>query len=215
MDAGELIEPWPGLSIVALRAAHRSLRETEYRWQSRFLGYALTFREEGRDVSVIHSGDTIPFAGRGEEYRPRGRICSSLPANGRSEALALPRHRRQSDDRRGVTLTAESEAPAGFSPPTLCQSPTQQKEAEAGLPIQLIPARPAWKSGLVHPKVPWAPRIKMGEQAGIRSTAFADDALRGCARRGRRIDIRGVERLHDKSHVVRRGDRRLPRQRCR
>jgi hypothetical protein len=35
----------------------------------RFLGYALTFREEGRDVSIIHSGDTIPFAGQGEEYR--------------------------------------------------------------------------------------------------------------------------------------------------
>jgi L-ascorbate metabolism protein UlaG (beta-lactamase superfamily) len=85
VDAGQLIEPWPGLSIVALRAAHETL-ETDIEGNQRFLGYALTFREEGRDVSIIHSGDTIPFAGQGEEYRrarPDLLCCPSMDARKR------------------------------------------------------------------------------------------------------------------------------------
>jgi L-ascorbate metabolism protein UlaG (beta-lactamase superfamily) len=44
MDAGERIEPWPDVSIVALRAAHESL-ETDIEGNHRFLGYALIFGE--------------------------------------------------------------------------------------------------------------------------------------------------------------------------
>ena len=92
VDAGQLIEPWPGLSIVALRAAHETL-ETDIEGNQRFLGYALTFREEGRDVSIIHSGDTIPFAGQGEEYRrarPDLLCCPSMDARKRLPLAASP-----------------------------------------------------------------------------------------------------------------------------
>jgi L-ascorbate metabolism protein UlaG (beta-lactamase superfamily) len=92
VDAGQLIEPWPGLSIVALRAAHETL-ETDIDGNQPFLGYALTFREEGRDVSIIHSGDTIPFAGQGVEYRrmrPDCSCCLSMDARKRLPLAASP-----------------------------------------------------------------------------------------------------------------------------
>jgi L-ascorbate metabolism protein UlaG (beta-lactamase superfamily) len=37
VDAGQLIEPWPGLSIVALRTVHETL-ETDIEGNQRFLG---------------------------------------------------------------------------------------------------------------------------------------------------------------------------------
>jgi hypothetical protein len=76
----------------------------------RFLGYALTFREEGRDVSIIHSGDTIPFAGQGEEYRRMRPDLLLLPVKGRSEALAARGIAGNLTLDEAVTLTVESEA---------------------------------------------------------------------------------------------------------
>jgi L-ascorbate metabolism protein UlaG (beta-lactamase superfamily) len=49
--------PPMGLSVATLRAAHETL-ETDIEGNHRFLGYALIFKEEGHDVSIIHSGDT-------------------------------------------------------------------------------------------------------------------------------------------------------------
>jgi L-ascorbate metabolism protein UlaG (beta-lactamase superfamily) len=147
VDAGQLIEPWPGLSIVALRAAHETL-ETDIEGNQRFLGYALTFREEGRDVSIIHSGDTIPFAGQGEEYRRRRPDLLLLPVNGRSEALAARGIAGNLTLDEAAALSVESEAPAMiahhhglFAFNTLPVADIERKAAEPGLPIRLIPAR--------------------------------------------------------------------------
>lgn len=141
VDAGQLIESWPGLSIVALRAAHEAL-ETDIEGNQRFLGYALTFREEGRDVSIIHSGDTIPFAGQGEEYRRARPDLLLLPVNGRSEALAARGIAGNLTLDEAVTLTVESEAPAMiahhyrlFAFNTLPVADIERRAAEPGLPI--------------------------------------------------------------------------------
>ena len=147
VDAGELIEPWPGLSIVALRAAHEIL-ETDVEGNHRFLGYAFIFGGAGNDVSIIHSGDTIPFAGQGEEYRRLRPDLLLLPVNGRSAALAARGIAGNLTLDEAVTLTIESEAPAMiahhhglFVFNTLPVADIERKAAEPGLPIRLIPAR--------------------------------------------------------------------------
>ena len=145
MDAGERIEPWPGLSIVALRAAHESL-ETDVEGNHRFLGYALIFGVEGNYVSIIHSGDTIPFAGQREEYRRMQPDLLLLPVNGRSEALAARGITGNLTLDEAVALTVESGAPATiahhhglFAFNTLPVADIERKAVEPGLPIQLIP----------------------------------------------------------------------------
>jgi L-ascorbate metabolism protein UlaG (beta-lactamase superfamily) len=147
MDAGEQIEPWPGLSIVALRAAHETL-ETDIEGNHRFLGYALIFRVEGNDVSIIHSGDTIPFAGQSEEYRRMRPDLLLLPVNGRSETLAARGIAGNLTLNEAVALTVETEAPAMiahhhglFAFNSLPVADIEQKAVEPGLPIRLIPAR--------------------------------------------------------------------------
>ena len=147
VDAGERIEPWPGLSIVALRAAHETL-EIDIEGNQRFLGYAFIFAGEGNDVSIIHSGDTIPFAGQGDEYRRMRPDLLLLPVNGRSEALAARGIAGNLTLDEAVALTVESEAPEMiahhhglFAFNTLPVADIERKAAEPGLPIRLIPAR--------------------------------------------------------------------------
>jgi L-ascorbate metabolism protein UlaG (beta-lactamase superfamily) len=147
MGAGEQIEPWPGLSIVALRAAHETL-ETDPKGNHRFLGYALIFRLEDHDISIIHSGDTIPFAGQGEDYRRMRPDLLLLPVNGRSEALAARGIAGNLTLDEAVALTVESEAPAMiahhhglFAFNTLPVADIERKAMEPRLPIRLIPAR--------------------------------------------------------------------------
>jgi L-ascorbate metabolism protein UlaG (beta-lactamase superfamily) len=147
VDAGERIEPWPSLSIVALRAAHETL-ERDIEGNHRFLGYALIFRGEGHDVSIIHSGDTIPFPGQGDEYRGMRPDLLLLPVNGRSEALAARGIAGNLTLDEAVALTIESEASAMiahhhglFAFNTLSVADIERKAAEPGLPIRLIPAR--------------------------------------------------------------------------
>jgi hypothetical protein len=140
VDAGQLIEPWPGLSIVALRAAHETL-ETDIEGNQRFLGYALTFREEGRDVSIIHSGDTIPFAGQVKNTAAPRPDLLLLPVKWTLGSACRSRHRRQSDARRGGD--ADRERSAGDDRPslpafrlnTLPVADIERRVAEPGLPI--------------------------------------------------------------------------------
>ena len=146
MDAGERTEPWPGLSIVALRAAHETL-ERDIDRNHRFLGYALIFRGEGRDVTIIHSGDTIPFEGQGNEYRRLQPDLLLLPVNGRSEELAARGIAGNLTLNEAVALTVESGAPAMvahhhglFAFNTVPVADIKRKAAEPGLPIRLIPA---------------------------------------------------------------------------
>ncbi|MBE2278646.1 MAG: MBL fold metallo-hydrolase [Rhodobacteraceae bacterium] len=82
VDAGDRIEPLPGLTVTAIRAAHETLERSPEGWH-RFLGYVL----RAGDVSLYHSGDTIPFAGLVEELAPHAPDLVLLPVNGRRPEL--------------------------------------------------------------------------------------------------------------------------------
>lgn len=82
LDAGESIEPLPGFSVTAVRAAHETLERSAEGWH-RFLGYVIA--TEG--VRIYHSGDTIPFDGLAGEVRPFGVDLALLPVNGRRAEL--------------------------------------------------------------------------------------------------------------------------------
>lgn len=82
VDAGERVEPLPGLAVTAIRAAHETLERSPEGWH-RFLGYVIA--AEG--VTLYHSGDTIPFEGLEEDLAPFAVDLALLPVNGRSAEL--------------------------------------------------------------------------------------------------------------------------------
>ena len=66
VDACDAVEPWPGLSVTAVRASHETL-ERDAEGRHRFLGYVLRFAAPGGVVTLFHSGDTVPFDGQALE----------------------------------------------------------------------------------------------------------------------------------------------------
>ncbi len=82
VDAGESIEPFPGLVLRAVRAAHETL-ERDARGRHRFLGYGVSCA----GLTIYHSGDCIPFDGQREEIAAITPDLALLPVNGRSPAL--------------------------------------------------------------------------------------------------------------------------------
>ncbi|MGI4768602.1 MAG: MBL fold metallo-hydrolase [Janthinobacterium lividum] len=86
VDAGDVVEPWPGFRVSVVRAAHETL-ELDANGRHRFLGYVLSVALRGGTVTLFHSGDTVPFDGQiGEVARFRPDVAL-LPVNGRSAAL--------------------------------------------------------------------------------------------------------------------------------
>jgi len=83
IDAGQTIEPFPGLSITATRAAHETL-ETDSEGHHRFLGYIF----EAAGIRIWHSGDCIPFDGLVNEVAPYGLDIALVPVNGRRPDLS-------------------------------------------------------------------------------------------------------------------------------
>jgi L-ascorbate metabolism protein UlaG (beta-lactamase superfamily) len=148
MDAGDRIEPWLDLSVVALRAAHETLERDE-EGHYRFLGYALVFRRAGcADITVIHSGDTIPFGGQAEEVRRLRPSLLLLPVNGRSAELAARGVPGNLTLDEAIALTIDSGAPAMiahhyglFAFNTLAPALIERKAQDPGLPIKLLRAR--------------------------------------------------------------------------
>jgi L-ascorbate metabolism protein UlaG (beta-lactamase superfamily) len=82
LDAGDRVEPVPGLIIRALRAAHETL-EKDPQGHHRFLGYAI----ETEGLRIFHSGDTIPFPGQVDDISAIAPHLALLPVNGRSDRL--------------------------------------------------------------------------------------------------------------------------------
>jgi L-ascorbate metabolism protein UlaG (beta-lactamase superfamily) len=82
LDAGEAVEPLPGVLVRAVRAAHETL-ERDAEGRHRFLGYGI----EAGGVCLFHSGDTVPFPGQAEEVAALAPDLALLPVNGRSERL--------------------------------------------------------------------------------------------------------------------------------
>ena len=86
VDACDAVEPWPGLSVTAVRASHETL-ERDAEGRHRFLGYVLRFAAPGGVVTLFHSGDTVPFDGQALEVARFRPDVALLPVNGRSAAL--------------------------------------------------------------------------------------------------------------------------------
>ena len=86
LDAGDAVEPWPGLRIVAVRAAHETL-ERDAAGRHHFLGYVLRFALPCGSATLFHSGDTVPFPGQVEEVARHRPDVALLPVNGRSAEL--------------------------------------------------------------------------------------------------------------------------------
>jgi L-ascorbate metabolism protein UlaG (beta-lactamase superfamily) len=83
MDAGDGLEPLPGLSVHATHAAHETV-ERDDQGHCRFLGFAL----RAKGTTLFHSGDCVPFEGQREEIAALAPDLALLPANGRSARLA-------------------------------------------------------------------------------------------------------------------------------
>ncbi|MDO9416755.1 MBL fold metallo-hydrolase [Pararhizobium sp.] len=83
VDAGDEIEPLPGVSLQVLRAAHETL-EQDAAGHHTFLGYGVAI--EG--IRLFHSGDTIPFEGQVDDISALAPDIALLPVNGRSARLA-------------------------------------------------------------------------------------------------------------------------------
>jgi L-ascorbate metabolism protein UlaG (beta-lactamase superfamily) len=97
-------------------------------------------------ISIIPSGDTIPFAGQGEEDRLMRPDLLLLPVKwALGSARGIPGNLTLDE---AVALTVESEAPAMiahhhglFAFNTLPVADIERKAVEPRLPILLIPAR--------------------------------------------------------------------------
>lgn len=74
---GVPLTPFPGLNVMPIRAAHEVL-------DPRFLGYGLSI--EG--LTIVHSGDTIPFEGQVAELQALHADVALFPVNGHSAELA-------------------------------------------------------------------------------------------------------------------------------
>ncbi|MDY0873568.1 MBL fold metallo-hydrolase [Dongia rigui] len=82
LDAGDRIEPLPGVSVTATRSAHETL-ERDAAGHYKFLGYVI----EIGGVRLWHSGDTIPYDGMVAEVAALQPDIALLPVNGRSAEL--------------------------------------------------------------------------------------------------------------------------------
>ena len=148
MDAGEEIEPLPGLRITAIRAAHEDLARDE-KGHYRFLGYGLTFSiGDQAAVTIVHSGDTILFEGQTEEVAAVHADLLLLPVNGRSARLKAHGIAGNLTLDEAIDLTARVGAGTMvahhhglFALNTRPLAEIERKAAEPGLPIRLIPAR--------------------------------------------------------------------------
>ena len=80
-DAGETLEPLPGLSLTVFPAAHETL-ERDAAGRHVFLGYGIA----AAGLRIYHSGDCIPFPGLEDQVRAFAPEIALLPVNGRDAA---------------------------------------------------------------------------------------------------------------------------------
>lgn len=84
VDAGEAVEPLPGVRVRAVAAAHERL-EVDAAGRHVWLGYAI----EAAGLAIYHSGDTVPYPGLAGTVRALAPDLALLPVNGRdAERLA-------------------------------------------------------------------------------------------------------------------------------
>ena len=80
VDAGQSVEPLPGVRVRPVPAAHETL-ETDAAGRHVWLGYGI----EAAGLSLYHSGDTVPWPGLAGAVRELAPHLALLPVNGRDE----------------------------------------------------------------------------------------------------------------------------------
>lgn len=83
VDADQTHELHPRLTLHALPAAHETL-ERDDAGRHRYLGYAVTLA----NLTLYHSGDTVPFDGLDRRVRAVAPDVALLPVNGRGKGVA-------------------------------------------------------------------------------------------------------------------------------
>ena len=149
MDAGAVVEPFAGLRIEALRAAHETL-ERDAEGRHRFLGYAIAVpASDGSTITIVHSGDTVPFEGQVADLSRVGPDLLLLPVNGRPASLAARGIAGNLTLEEAVTLAAATGAGAlvahhhgMFAFNTLPLAAIEARAADPALPFRLVAARP-------------------------------------------------------------------------
>lgn len=148
MDAGTVLEPFAGLRIEALRAAHETL-ERDAQGRHRFLGYAIGVpAPDGTTVTIVHSGDTVPFEGQVADLSRLRPDLLLLPVNGRPAAAEARNIAGNLTLEEAVTLTAATGAGVlvahhhgMFAFNTRPLADIEARAADPALPFHLIPAR--------------------------------------------------------------------------
>lgn len=107
LDAREIVEPFHGLRVTALPAAHETV-EWDESGRCRFLGYAIAFG----GTTIYHSGDCAPYPGQIEDVGRAAPALALLPVNGRTEALRKAEFAGNFRVEEAIALCAEAHVPA-------------------------------------------------------------------------------------------------------
>ena len=141
-DAGDRIEPLPGIVIRPVRGAHETLQR-DAAGHHVFLGYGI----ETAGVTIFHSGDTIPFEGQQSEVSALEADVALLPVNGRSAALAERNIAGNLFLEEAIALARNCAIPAMlahhygmFEFNTIEQAKIENEAVRQGLGIELQPA---------------------------------------------------------------------------
>ncbi len=78
VDAGERVEPLPGVGVAPIASAHETL-DVDADGRHPWLGYVI----EVAGVRLYHSGDCVPYPGLAESVAARRPHLALLPVNGR------------------------------------------------------------------------------------------------------------------------------------
>jgi len=82
-DATDVLTLAPHCSLRVIASAHESMEKNE-RGEHRYLGYILRFE----DVTIYHSGDTVPYAELAQTLAGESIDLALLPVNGRGRGVA-------------------------------------------------------------------------------------------------------------------------------
>ena len=106
LDAGDLLEPFPGLTVRAVPAAHERV-DTDAAGRHRYLGYVVRWQGLG----VYHPGDCLPYPGLEDHLDGNDIHLALMPVNGRSETLAAAGIAGNFDITQALDLTRRLEIP--------------------------------------------------------------------------------------------------------
>jgi len=148
VDASDVSQPLPGLTLTVFPAAHEAL-ERDDAGRHVFLGYGIA----SSGLRLYHSGDCVPFAGLAERIREFDPQILLLPVNGRDaqrladgipgnftldEALALARGYPCLVPHHFGMFDFNTVDPAAIDAAARASGPPQLSRPEAGIGLRIV-----------------------------------------------------------------------------